>query len=827
MGVGMDADARTRTRTRTVRTTRRAFVAVSVMVAFATTACVGGRASVDTDDASSLSSSSSESSSESSFVRALDVETLRDDVIARSRDPWVISFSGSRERCGMCGTMDDAFARAANIAARRLGATVKFGRVDATAENVDVEALGRTVGLTTIPAVKGYPTHATLNPYDARRSVKMPKTFETTGPDGGARAPRVEDLVAFAEETLPTHLVERARVREDERVRDAESIRIGAEEGVPTAVVVTNKKTTSASLKSIAHALEGRFRFLEVTYDEGEDAPRLPGLAADVGTPRVVVYPADASAAPIPFESDSTKRETVLAFLTEHAGPEVELKMETIDTSKKKTATSGDGSSSSSSESDRAFESTSLLKPARASEYDDIVSSNHKRMKMVAFTKSGEACEKIVDALPTSLEDLTGVVDLHEIIVRDDDASASALATKLELFRGEAAKRCAELVFLPSVDDEDDSRDAVTFEPTSEDVEGYSAKNVRRFILDQVPDLTISVTTETIDSSLFGIAATAPKVLLFAAADDAASRDVLHVMSATHREFVFGVTSDDNEALMSQFQVTKRPTLVVVYREQAATGDEPEGSMRMAIQKFPPEVALEQPMVNAWLTQLRTHILGVDTDAVVPTPKTVDASSALDDECAAKGGLCVVAFVKGDAVAEKKTVHAVAKSLYGKPFHFAIVDPTTQRSFAETFDVRNPVDYPTVTVMATRAMRFATHKGAFDAEDVKTFCEGVLSGKVKTWRFQEMPKLVEGGEKVEEVVEEDIVEEEFDLSDIMGEEVEGDAALSREELAARAEEELTKQQAEEAARQAEEAKKKATKAKKKRRRKKKKAKTEL
>ena len=58
----------------------------------------------------------------------------------------------------------------------------------------------------------------------------MPKTFETTGPDGGRRA-RVEDLVAFAEETLPTYLVERARVREDERVRDAETIRIGAEEG--------------------------------------------------------------------------------------------------------------------------------------------------------------------------------------------------------------------------------------------------------------------------------------------------------------------------------------------------------------------------------------------------------------------------------------------------------------------------------------------------------------------------------------------------------------------------------------------------------------------
>ena len=107
MGMDVRVRPRPRPRPRPMRTTTRAFVAVSVMVAFATTACVGGRASVDDDDASSSSSSSSfESSfeSSSSFVRALDVETLRDDVIARSRDPWVISFSGSRERCGMCGT---------------------------------------------------------------------------------------------------------------------------------------------------------------------------------------------------------------------------------------------------------------------------------------------------------------------------------------------------------------------------------------------------------------------------------------------------------------------------------------------------------------------------------------------------------------------------------------------------------------------------------------------------------------------------------------------------------------------------------------------------
>jgi len=102
--------------------------------------------------------------------------------------------------------------------------------------------------------------------------------------------------------------------------------------------------------------------------------------------------------------------------------------------------------------------------------------------------------------------------------------------------------------------------------------------------------------------------------------------------------------------------------------------------------------------------------------------------------------------------------------------------------------VNNPVDYPTVTILAMRTSRYATHKGAFEQDALSEFCSNVLSGKVKTWRFQDLPKLVEGGEQVEEVIEE-IIEEEFDLSDIMGEEVEGEAALSREQLAARAAEE--------------------------------------
>jgi hypothetical protein len=208
-------------------------------------------------------------------------------------------------------------------------------------------------------------------------------------------------------------------------------------------------------------------------------------------------------------------------------------------------------------------------------------------------------------------------------------------------------------------------------------------------------------------------------------------------------------------------------------------------------------------------------------------PSTVDDQAQFDAECAAKGGLCVVAHIKDNNPAHVKVIHELAKTLHNKPFHFVIVDPSTQRSFSSVFEVNNPVDYPTVTVLASRQQRAVTHKNEFDLHSLKAFCEDVLNGKVKTWRFQDMPILVQGGERVEEVIEE-IIEEEFDLSDIMGESVEGEAAMSREELAAKL---AAEEAAAEAERKAAEAERKAAedaaKPKKKKKSKKKKAKTEL
>ena len=69
-----------------------------------------------------------------------------------------------------------------------------------------------------------------------------------------------------------------------------------------------------------------------------------------------------------------------------------------------------------------------------------------------------------------------------------------------------------------------------------------------------------------------------------------------------------------------------------------------------------------------------------------------------------------------------------------------------------------------------------------------------------------------------------MVEEEFDLSDILGEEVEGEAAMSKEQLAAKIERELEEEAAAAAAKAAEEEAAKAADTPKKKKKKKKKGK---
>ncbi|KAK3249866.1 Protein disulfide-isomerase 2-3, partial [Cymbomonas tetramitiformis] len=68
--------------------------------------------------------------------------------------------------------------------------------------------------------------------------------------------------------------------------------------------------------------------------------------------------------------------------------------------------------------------------------------------------------------------------------------------------------------------------------------------------------------------------------------------------------------------------------------------------------------------------------------------------------------------------------------------------------------------------LSPKKMRFAKHTGVFETAGLKRFVDGVISGFVRTVESSDLPKVVDtvpwdGGDG------EQIVEEEFDLADLM------------------------------------------------------------
>jgi len=188
----------------------------------------------------------------------------------------------------------------------------------------------------------------------------------------------------------------------------------------------------------------------------------------------------------------------------------------------------------------------------------------------------------------------------------------------------------------------------------------------------------------------------------------------------------------------------------------------------------------------------------------------VTTNAEFGDACVAKGGLCVLGFfdASSDATAEHTAVlKAVAKKRTGQPFSFSWVDVTRQSDFASLFEVRE-TDAPTVLVLSARKLRYAPLRGRFALEDVDALLQGVAAGRISTQMIQELPKLVDGGAEAVAAEEDVLEEEEFDLADLMGEEL--DESVSNADRLKQAELEIAeakKKAAEEKAKVEEDAKK--------------------
>ena len=285
------------------------------------------------------------------------------------------------------------------------------------------------------------------------------------------------------------------------------------------------------------------------------------------------------------------------------------------------------------------------------------------------------------------------------------------------------------------------------------------------------------------------------------------------------------LTSGSREAaaLMAKYKVTKHPTIFLIVMVKQSGG--------WGVQTIPWSGPLKYAEIEAWLDTALAQLAPPTQPNPTNLVSDVSDDQSMNENCLSKGGLCIIGLVGSSSASEdekiRKAMATTASKRQGQPFAFVLLDASKFRRVAASFGISRVSDLPALVALSAKRMRYASlpsSSSSWDAAGVGSFLDGVLGGKIRTETLSSIPSIIEGGQEVGDDLKEDstapsdeasIVEEEFDLSDIMSEEIE-DASISGDKMK-RVEEEL---KAEEEA-----AKKKTTKKKKKS--KKSKSKTEL
>lgn len=175
--------------------------------------------------------------------------------------------------------------------------------------------------------------------------------------------------------------------------------------------------------------------------------------------------------------------------------------------------------------------------------------------------------------------------------------------------------------------------------------------------------------------------------------------------------------------------------------------------------------------------------------------------AAFQSHCASQGGLCVLAALRKPSEGaesrgepfEVEALKSVAAKRSSDPLRFAWLDADAFGGFLATFGARNRAGQPTAIVLSPKKLRFAVLSAPLTVGNLDSFISDVLGGRVATSPLDSLPPLSAGGAAAgaggsagdsgssSGTDEEVAVEEEFDLSDIMAEDISGGEALESKE----------------------------------------------
>ena len=741
-------------------------------------------------------------------------ENFADLVMENGRDVWVVAFHA--DGCAPCAQMAPTFTKSA----KSMDGIVKFGHVHVSEATM---AIARGVGIVSVPAVLGFPAHKTINPYKKNEASKQHETYKNSTSSHKRVAEFAASLLPPAEETI-------ARVEtSDDLARVKEANANDASPPLPIATLASTKDVTSTLYRSLALKFKRRVVFTEA--HAGSEV--VAGLGVDPEDAPVLMISKPGEDAIVRHDGEMKATE-IAEFLETHAAavPEDDAPEERDPRAgSRKTSGGGGGDDDDAAakkkrkEAKRKRETESLFGAIAPADFEKEV-LKHEPVTAVVFTRLNvPRCVNESRAVAKAVTKMYGQVTIGE--VNASDPAAFDLAERYAPAVAEAVKaaaaaedededgKCLDVVVFPhGAEKEDSDPDTYQGEITESALGNWLFESVQDFVMPLKAMLVDSFLQQNLMK---------PKLVLFHAGSEP-PREFVALAANFQEDFMFASIPASDAASKARFQVDAVPAMRLMYIPMK-DGETPTQDVQYSAAAYPSPV-LRYVEMHHWLQQVQIQILGKDIGQERAAKKTaepvelVGSPEELDEKCGASG-LCVVAFVSQEEGVKKDTdeavIAAVSRNMVEKPFKFVYVDPAAQRSFASAFEV-TASDVPTVTVVSMRKNRFATYRKTFNADGVAEFLQDVLNSKQRTQMIQEIPKLVPGGEEPE-VIEEVIVEEEFDLADIMNEEVEGEAGMSKEELQAKIEKEIEEEAA--AAKEAEEeAKRKAEKKAKKKKKKK-------
>lgn len=552
---------------------------------------------------------------------------------------------------------------------------------------------------------------------------------------------------------------------------------------LPKVVLFTDKPKTSALYKSLSLRFKGRLTFAEVN----SKASDIIEQQAVEKFPKLVVLDGDH----MQEYSGKFKATDLIAFLSEQA---------------RSTAT-GTGSDSEESEGSKSQQEKKeekqdpqIVRDLNLTQYESL--TDEEDAWLVGFYSDGglgSSCSPELKEWNKVNFQLSAITLAGQVNVSNASAAELRQLQKAGVDVEALQKQpCSLQVVLLPFGEKDEP---LLFKGNQ------TTKELQAFAVATFPDIVNRISGSTVDK-VFGSTMTHPKVVLFT--DKEETPGVFRALAASFRKYqllFFTIHSSDAQARKT-FSVEKIPSVVLAFLPPGRD-EEVTGPTQLQLQPYPGP--LKYQYLTAWLTMAASELglmpQGDEGDSDQPSPPAISelpevtTSDAFRKNCTDLTGLCIIAALNpaaDDFASQKATFQAVAATRASSALHYLWVDVNRQGPFWEGLGVGRG-DVPTAVAISLKKRRQASlDSGAFTQEGLKTFVERLVSGKTSTHPLQELPKVIDGGQ--DPVPDEpQITEEEFDLSDIMGEQLDAQVDTKEERLR-----QLEKQEEEEAKRQQQE-----------------------